>query len=101
MDAKYTLVRHSAFAFGGDPTFEYAVELQTVYKKADVKRIEKANGFVFDSYKVASDAEESENYPPAVDGMIPHVEGRFSKLKVDSSEIYVPPARTNNVTDEA
>lgn len=86
---KYTLVQHSAAAYGGDETFSRAVELHSIFGK-QVAQVAEAGGLIFNSYTEAAKAEEEENYPPDVEGLTPRVAGSFSTVQVDGQPVYLP-----------
>jgi hypothetical protein len=90
----WTLVRHSAWAFGGNPQFLRAVEV-TAVTEGEAEIVRSVNGFLFDDYKEASDREMFENYPEHVEGLIPQVEGYFHKARLEGSEIYIPKEPTD------
>jgi len=89
-ESKYTLVQHSGYGYGGDSGFSLAVEPRSLSTKAELQRVEKAGGLVFDSYSAASDRGYDENYSPEVNGIYPRAHGRFAAAKVDGLCIYIP-----------
>lgn len=92
-DAKYTLVQHSGFGYGGDRQFMMAVELRQVDGR-QIESVKKAGGVLFSTYTEADEAEQSENYPSDVKGLIPCVLGSFhTKSKIDDLKVYIPKAR--------
>lgn len=89
-NVKWTLVQHSGFGYAQKPAFRRAVETRMISGK-DIERVKKAGGLVLD-YNDAEDRAELENYPDSNFGLIPTVEGTFSKVKVDYLAVYVPKA---------
>jgi len=81
MSDRYTLVAHT-----GLPN---AVELRGV-TNAQAARIEAAGGVLFNTYTEADKAEEAENYPPNVQGLIPCPRGRFTHASGFGETIYIP-----------
>lgn len=91
-DTKYTLVCHSGWGYGGNPQFRLAVESRMIEGR-EIEKVKNVGGLVFDTYDKADKAEQRENYPPGVDGLIPCVRGSFSKKKVDGLAIYLPDSK--------
>jgi hypothetical protein len=91
----YTLVQHSG-VITGHAEFTNAVELRSITDR-HVEKIKAAGGLIFEDYTSASEAEEAENYPPEVTGLIPHVRGSFAKTQVGGSPVYVPAAKVEVV----
>lgn len=88
---KWTLVQHSGYGYAGDEQFKHAVETRMLTKRQEIVAVEKAGGLLFDSYLDACAAEERENYPDDVQGLIPRASGRMSaKRLIDGLPIYVP-----------
>jgi hypothetical protein len=85
---KYTLVQHSA-GVAGHSMFQQAVELRSITEK-QAKAVLKAGGVVFETYNEALDAEEANNYPPDLAGLVPKAPGTFSEFKVYGSPVYLP-----------
>lgn len=88
-DWKWTLVQHSGFGFGYKLQFRLAVE-ERIVEGPDIERVRKAGGVLFETYEEAMGAEELENYPPGVEGLIPRVRGTFHRNKVKGLAIYLP-----------
>lgn len=86
----YTLVRHSAWAVARHPGFEFAVEERRVKTEKQKQKVVNAGGVLVIGYKVASDLCEITNYPTDVNGLIPHVAGKFSMAKIEGAQIYIP-----------
>lgn len=87
----YTLVRHTGYSQGGDESFRTAVETRGHINAGQAKKITAAGGVVFDSYTEASAREESENYPPGVEGITPQARGTFVSLRANiGEEVYIP-----------
>jgi hypothetical protein len=85
----YTLVQHSGVTTG-HAEFANAVELRSITSQ-QVDMVKRAGGQVFEDYDAASKAEEAENYPPGVFGLIPRVRGGFSiGTKIGGSPLYIP-----------
>lgn len=97
---KYTLVQHSAAVRAGDETFSLSVELRSIFGK-QILDVAKAGGLIFNSYAEAAEAEEEENYPPGVEGMVPRVVGSFSEVMVDRMPVYVPGAASAETSKDA
>lgn len=90
----WTLVQHSAFVVTGNPQFQFAVQEALVNTEAERRRVIESGGLIYEggagAYGDASERAYAENYPPHLHGFIPHVEGKFSKKKIDGSPIYIP-----------
>lgn len=86
----YTLVRHSAWVVMRHPSFEFAVEERRVRTEKQRDKVVRAGGLLVFGYTVASELMDKVNFPSTVEGIIPHVEGRFAKEKIDGAQIYVP-----------
>ena len=89
--SRYTLVRHSAYAVGGDADFEDAVEAREV-TEIQVYRIQAASGVLLPSLAAARTAAEMANFPPGTARTRPNAAGYFSNLRIGGAEIYVPRA---------
>lgn len=89
LETKWTLVQHSGFGYAEKPGFRLAVEMREVTGKG-IERVKKAGGVLFDTYSECSEAEDRENYPPGVDGILPTVRGTFHKLQIDGLALYLP-----------
>ena len=92
MTTRYTAVMHSAGVMG-DSRFAEAVEECAVTTGSQVHHVLAAGGILFDSYTAASDFCEWENYPPGVEGLIPHAPGTFSRRGIMGASIYMPGRR--------
>lgn len=88
-DARYTAVQHSAYGYGGDPTFMSGLESRCLDTQAEVKRVAGAGGMLFPTYEEAEAYCEREMYE-GNNGLLPHAPGTFSDKKVDDLRIYVP-----------
>lgn len=88
----WTLVQHTGWSVSCKPDFLHAVEVRSVPKKI-AEAVVKAGGLVFPDYAKAQTAEQYENYPPEVDGIVPHVRGTFVKVKGFEEQIYIPAGR--------
>ena len=88
---KWTLVQHSAFGYAHKAAFKRAVETRMISGAKEIERVKKAGGLVLD-YNDAEDRAETENYPEGYPGLIPVVQGTFSRSKVDYLAIYIPKA---------
>jgi len=86
---KCTLVQHSGFTIGRNPEFEHAVQTTHLHTAAAVGKIQRAGGILFDPPDSLF-LEGLVNYPPDVDGLIPHVEGTFSRIEHEGQLIYIP-----------
>ncbi len=77
----YVLVRHTGFSEGGDIRFKNAVEARSIsLSKEELEQLVAAKGMIFSDYLLANKAEETENYPPDVKGLIPEAKGIFVKV---------------------
>lgn len=87
--SQYTLVRHGAYAVGGDAGFEDAVEVcELTGQQAYLVRA--AGGLVLASLAAAEAAARAANFPPGTVGERPRAPGYFSSLRIAGAEIYVP-----------
>lgn len=89
---KYTIVQHSGFGYSQNPQFEHAVETRQIQNSAEMIRVNRAHGLIFDSYKEAEDFAEKANYPADTDpkSIIPNAKGKFSVWLIDGLKIYIP-----------
>jgi len=87
---KYTLVQHTGYSIGGNQQFKYGVELRLINSAPEIKAVFNVGGYLFNTYEEARKVEESENYPPEVKGIIPHVRGTFVTHKGMDEPIYIP-----------
>ncbi len=89
--SQYALVRHSAYAVGGNTDFEDAVE---AFELTDHQQylVRSAGGRLFDSLADAQAAADRANFPPGAARTRPQANGYFSSLRVGGAEIYVPRA---------
>lgn len=87
---KYTLVQHSAAGYKRDPGFARGLESRTVSTPAQLERVERAGGMLFDDYSAAEDKAMELMYPTDYPGITPAAPGTFSTLQVDGLRIYVP-----------
>jgi hypothetical protein len=85
--ARYTLVRHSAYAVAGNPRFEQAVEPCEIDAQ-QAYRVRAAGGAMFDTYEEAQAAAATANFPRGAQG-IPQAQGQFSNFRLGGAEIYV------------
>ncbi len=86
---QYTLLRHSAYALGGDPDFEDAVEAGEL-TDSEVYMVRAAGGLLLATREAANIAADAANYPDGSRTAGPHVRGYFSTLRIRGAEIYVP-----------
>ena len=77
---EFTLVRHSAYAEGGNPDFEEAVEAREL-TRAQVYKVRAAGGILFPTREAAEQA--------ATQSSRDHT-GSFSSLRIGSAELYIP-----------
>lgn len=99
----YTLVQHSGYVVGKDPSFARAVEYRGI-TPAVAERVRKYGGVILNTYEEADNAEYDENYPPEVAGIIPRVRGTFDPIhKIQGSPLYIPavPAITSKKKENA
>lgn len=87
---KHTIVQHSAYGYGGDPTFARGLETRQLDTKAEIAKVEKAGGLVFDDYCEAEDFAMDAMYPPEATGFTPMAKGTFATVKIDGLAVYVP-----------
>jgi hypothetical protein len=87
---KWTIVQHSAFGYKQDPQFERAVETRQIANSAEMIRVNRAHGCVFNSYLEAEEFAEKANYPDDNKSIIPSVKGKFSVWKIDGLCLYIP-----------
>ena len=83
----YTLVSHSGL--------DDAVEHKLITTKGDENKVRINGGVLFDSFKVADDAEFMVNYHREEGGLYPKMSGGFSKKRLGAQQIYVPSAEIN------
>ncbi len=86
---RFTLVRHSGYAVGGDPAFEDAVELVEVTEN-QTYHVRAAGGLLLATLAEAQAAERAANFPAGTTPDRPHAAGHFSSVRVGRAEIYVP-----------
>jgi hypothetical protein len=84
----FALVRHSAYAVGGDAAFENAVEVCELAPHQDY-RVRAAGGAVFKSRDVAEAAAIAANFPDGKTGSPPNAPGYFSSLRIAGAELYL------------
>jgi hypothetical protein len=89
--SQFTLVRHSAYAVGGNADFEDAVEACELTGQQQY-HVRSAGGLLFPSLTEAQAAAQLANFPPGAAGPRPQAGGYFSSLRVAGAEIYVPRA---------
>lgn len=89
----WTLVQHSAFAFGGNDVFAKGVEVRHI-SGTMIEKVKGIGGMVLKTHDAATEAAFKENYPGGKrDGQMtlePSVLGEFSKLLVDGLRVYIP-----------
>lgn len=86
---QYTLVRHSAYAVGGNGDFESAVEVCELTPRQDYS-VRAAGGLVFATREAAQGAATAENFPDGPAQATPNAPGYFSGIRIGGAEIYVP-----------
>lgn len=80
-----TLVQHSGYGYAGKPSFRRGIEICYVHKAAELKRIQRVGGFLFEQGAIkAEDFEDTVGYPPGVKSMAPQCRGTFSTSKIGS-----------------
>ena len=88
----YTLVRHSAYGYKGDPQFKQGLEIRQVSSKAELAKVAKAGGLLLRCFDAADRA--ADTWFTYMDKpwwtMIPEAHGRFSALQIDQLDIYIP-----------
>lgn len=87
---KYTMVQHSGYGYAKKPGFEHGVEVRMITTVAEVRKVEKAGGILFDSGAEAYAFEESASFPEGHEGLYPKAAGTFSSEKIDGLAIYIP-----------
>ena len=85
----FTLVRHSAFAEGGDPAFDDAVEVRELAPRQD-NVVHAAGGALYDSREAAARAAQAVNDPHGPHRTGGTAAGYFSNLRIGDAEIFVP-----------
>ena len=88
----WTLVQHSAFAFGGNDVFKRGVEARHI-SGTMIDKVKEAGGMILKTYDEATEAAFKENYPGGKGGQMtlaPSAQGEFSKLLVDGLRVYIP-----------
>ena len=80
----FTLVRHSGFAVGGNPSFENAVELAEI-TDLQAYTVRQAGGELFPTREAAILAQQTANAPGRVE-----TKGYFSSQRIGGAEIHVP-----------
>ena len=98
----YTVVQHSGFGYGGDPTFRRGLESQHVGTQAVLKRVRQAGGVLFPNYATAEDYCMEEMYrtaPPGAFTLVPDAPGEFSDKVVEGLHIYVPPVKPEGTVE--
>ncbi len=81
---EFTLVRHGAYATGGDTAFENAVEVCEITDK-QAYLVRAAGGVIYLTRDAAQTAEHTINTAKTTRGM-----GFFSGLRIGGAEIHVP-----------
>ena len=81
---KFTLIRHSGYAVGGNPAFEDAVEVCEITDR-EVYLVRATGGVVYPTREAADAAGVAANAAAPVAGR-----GHFSSLRIAGAEIYVP-----------
>ncbi len=89
--SQYTLVRHSAYAVGGDSDFEDAVEPRELTARQEYQ-VRAVGGVLLPSLEAARAAAGAANFPPGSALTRPSATGYFSNLRIGGAEIYVPRA---------
>ena len=80
---EFTLVRHSAYAEGGNPDFEEAVEARELTREQAYK-VRSAGGVLYPTREAAETAGLAANHAAR------DKHGSFSTLRIGSAEIYIP-----------
>lgn len=84
---KYTVVQHSGFGYGGKTGFKQGLEVRAVTRQAEVRKVEKAGGILFDSYAEADKFCDEATEGP---GIYPQAKGNFAREAIDGLRIYIP-----------
>ena len=87
IELKWAIVQHSGYGYKGDPTFEQGLETRQVSTRAEMKKVEKAGGLLFDDYGEAEDFCDEACEGP---GIVPVAAGTFSEKTIDGLRIYIP-----------
>jgi len=87
--SQFTLVRHSAYAVGGNRDFEDAVDVCEL-SGDQAYRVRAAGGVVFATLETAQAAANNANYPNGATRSPPSAPGYFSSLRIGAAEIYIP-----------
>jgi hypothetical protein len=86
--SKFALVRHSAYATGGNAAFESAVEVCELAAQQDYQ-VRAAGGVSFATRDAAEAAAIAANFPDGKTGSPPNAPGYFSSLRIAGAEIYL------------
>lgn len=89
----HVAVRHSAFGYKGDLDFSGGLESRSLTTKAQVRRVLRIGGHVFNGYRQCEDFCDWAMYTATnVEGLIPKARavGSFSPLTVDGLAIFLP-----------
>jgi len=84
----YTIVVHSGYGYGGDPTFARGLETRAVPRRM-VDAVREAGG-VLTSSAFAGAIGDAEMYPPGTMGLVPAASGCFAAVAIDSLNLYIP-----------
>jgi hypothetical protein len=87
--ARFTLVRHSAYAVGGNAAFDDAVEVCELGDQ-QMYAVQTAGGLIFETRVEAAGAQNDVNNPPGAASGGASGDGHFSSLRIAGAEIYVP-----------
>jgi hypothetical protein len=90
---RYTVVQHSGYGYAEDATFLEGLESRPLETDAQIARINRIGGAVFDSYGEAEDFCDWAMYiAHATPGIVPEALkiGEFDRLQVDGLAIFKP-----------
>jgi hypothetical protein len=87
----WTVVQHSGFGYGSDPTFSRGLETREISKAAERDLVLQHKGVLFGSDMAAEQYCEVEMYRQVPEVLIPEAPGQFCLFfKIDGLRIYVP-----------
>lgn len=90
MQRKFVIVQHSGYGYAGKEEFELGLESRSITTKAELTRVIRADGIVFNDYSAAERYCEEQMYPEGYLGMTPKAQGTFSESVIDGLRIYQP-----------
>lgn len=92
IQAKWTVVQHSGYGYGGHPGFAKAIETRQLDNLADQTKVLRAGGLLFNTWQEADAYETKVNCGGDDKGLpYPEAPGTFSDFEIDGLRIYLPP----------